>query len=543
MLGGEQAYAPIEGRRRGGWARAAALAAAAGAGALGLRYGVQSGALSALSRTDPTVDTSTTTTTVTASEFLEIESVCSWIESYAGVDDCTSLSDAALYKLVPKKFVFETRAAYVQGDIGSDAEGGYLAFNIVMQNRENTFDASWLVVTDIYGSIESMTALYRGGEFYRAAGLKMYDDDYILFAAGEQQSWNGYVYLLDWRAGTFAKHGDKSVDIHDLQRAYDGDYYWALDSKEFGKIDVKTGNWVVGLNEIGVAQDEVDDLNHIQLIEDDKYAILSSRSTNTIYKVHAATGEEVWALGGDLGDFTITGTDGTTFDAGHSYWHGQHNAEYIGGDEYAMFDNNYGYEDRGSKLLVVKLDEANGNATVTFEYDTGTYSTVFGDNDKLPSTNMLGCWWPSSTYTSSDYANCKIQEIVRDTSDVAMELAVYNDVTCEDDSCDVEEGWLMYSVERFYTKPLVYAVACAAADDDSATLSFTTLDTHKMGSKSSASYVVEDDAGATVATGTFDFDSHWVPTAVSVDVAGLKKAGTLKITNQYTSVRSISFDC
>ena len=103
----------------------------------------------------------------------------------------------------------------------------------------------------------------------------------------------------------------------------------------------------------------------------------------------------------------------------------------------------------------------------------------------------------------------------------------------------------MYSVERFYTKPLVYGLACAAGDDDGAyTLTATTMDTHKMASKSPGSYVVEDAKGATIASGTFDFDAHWNPTALSVDVTGLTSGeGTLKVTNKYDSVRSYDFTC
>ncbi|KAH8053209.1 voltage-gated potassium channel [Aureococcus anophagefferens] len=544
--GGRGLLAVVGGLAVGGLANLAAIGGTPYKGAmLALESFGGKGARSSPAQLSNATDESVVTTTVYAADLLKIDSVCEWIESYEGVDKCTSLSDEKLYKLVPKRMVFETRKSFVRGSIGDDAEGGYLTFNMVMQNRDNTFDASWLVVCDVYGNIETMEPLYQGKEFYRAAGLKMYSDAEVLFAAGESTSLNGYVYLFDWKAGTYARHGDKKVDIHDLQRAYSGDYYWALDSKEYGKVDVANGAWTIGPNEIGVAQSEVDDLNHIQLIEDDKYAILSSRSTNTIYKVKADSGDEVWALGGDLGDFTITGIDGTEYEAGHSYWHGQHNAEYIGNDEYAMFDNNFDYVEKGSKLLVVKLDEDGGNATVVFEYSTGTYSMVFGDNDKLPTTNMLGCWWPSSYYTSSDYANAKVVEVVRDTSDIAFELDIYNDVTCEADSCDVEEGWLMYSVERFYTKPLVYGLACAAGDDDGAyTLTATTMDTHKMASKSPGSYVVEDAKGATIASGTFDFDAHWNPTALSVDVTGLTSGeGTLKVTNKYDSVRSYDFTC
>ena len=50
--------------------------------------------------------------------------------------------------------------------------------------------------------------------------------------------------------------------------------------------------------------------------------------------------------------------------------------------------------------------------------------------------------------------------------------------------------------------------------------------------------------GNTVASGTFDFDAHWNPTSLSLDVSGLDDgAGTLKIENKYSSSRSFDFSC
>ena len=135
---------------------------------------------------------------------------------------------------------------------------------------------------------------------------------------------------------------------------------------------------------------DVDDINHVQPIEDDAKIVISSRSTNAIYKVWASNMTKIWALGGDDGDFGIVGYTGDYYAPGSSYWVGQHNAEYVGDDEYAMFDNNYDRETRNSRLLVVEAADGAANASVVWEYDVGVYSQMFGDNDRLISTHAFG---------------------------------------------------------------------------------------------------------------------------------------------------------
>ena len=399
-----------------------------------------------------------TTGEVTYHELLKIDSVCSWIETWEGVADCTSLSEDKLFKLVPRKMTTTYDADLVEKAVGSAATAGYLAFNLIFEDDSGSLTASWLVAMAYDGTVRTMTPLYEGETLHRAAGLKMWDDDKVLLAVGKDTSLDGYAYKWDWKTGDYSKYSSREIDIHDVQRAHAGSDFWALYHEEFAEV-TKDGDVKVGWNSVEhTPSDDVWDLNHVQLVEDDDYAILSSRLTNTIYKVKAASGDKVWALGGDDGTFEITDIDGKVYAAGESAWHGQHNAEYIGGDEYAMFDNNYERSSKESRLLVVKIDEAAKTANVTFDYSTGTYSQVFGDNDRMPTGNMLGCWWPSNKVTADDDACCKVQEVVRDSSDVAFELQVYGEKTCTTGTCDVEDGWLMYSVERFYEAPLVYDV-------------------------------------------------------------------------------------
>ncbi|KAH8072205.1 voltage-gated potassium channel [Aureococcus anophagefferens] len=380
------------------------------------------------------------------------------------------------------------RADLVEKAVGSAASDGYLAFNLIYEDESGSLTSSWLVAMAYDGTVRTMTPLYEGDALHRAAGLKMWDDDELLLAVGKDTSLDGYAYKWNWRSGDYAKYSTKEIDIHDVQRANSGALFWALYHEEFAKVG-KDGDVEVGWNAVEhTPSDDVWDLNHVQLIEDDDYAILSSRLTNTIYKVKAATGAK-------------------------------HNAEYIGDDEYAMFDNNYDFSSKESRLLIVKIDEAAKTANVTFDYSTGTYSQVFGDNDRMPTGNMLGCWWPSHTVTADDDACCK----------------VYGKKTCESGTCDVEEGWLMYSVERFYEDPMVYDVDCGAER-----LSFATANTHKMASDSYGTYKLYDATGACVAYGDVTWKPHWQRSVVDVDYA-ISNSGTIEVENQYGSAGTWTF--
>ena len=132
------------------------------------------------------------------------------------------------------------------------------------------------------------------------------------------------------------------------------------------------------------------DQNHAQLVEDDAVAYISSRSTNGIVKVNTTDDATVWVLGGEYGHFNITDFDGTTYPPGATLWAGQHNAEYFGDAEFCMFDNQYDMGNN-SRLLCVTIDDEDARlASLTWEYQFDDYSTHFGDNDRLPTGNMLG---------------------------------------------------------------------------------------------------------------------------------------------------------
>ena len=231
------------------------------------------------------------------------------------------------------------------------------------------------------------------------------------------------------------------------------------------------------------------------------------------------------------------------YPAGSSYWNGQHNAEYIGDDEYAMFDNNFpvgASPVNNSRLLIVRLDPDEKNATVVWEYDTNTKTEEYGDNDPLPTGNMLGCWWQTvQRYYEDDY-DAKIVEVVRNSSEIAWQLEVFGGESCDTGTCRVNASWYAYSVERFFPRPLVYDVRCS-----SGFVSFTTQSTFKRSNAEAATYVIYDAAtGGLLAATAFSFEAHWRPTYVNA-TAGLTDGlvGRVVVTNEFGTNRTVDFAC
>ena len=140
---------------------------------------------------------------------------------------------------LPKSLSVTLSPSLARGDIGADAEDGYIAFNLVSQPSETatSFAASWLVVMDLAGGLRTVAALEDAGDVQRAGGLKPWDDDNILFAAGNNSAFRGSAFKMDWRTGAYAKMSSVHIDIHDVQRshavAYSHSYddaFWASDT-------------------------------------------------------------------------------------------------------------------------------------------------------------------------------------------------------------------------------------------------------------------------------------------------------------------------
>ena len=127
------------------------------------------------------------------------------------------------------------------------------------------------------------------------------------------------------------------------------------------------------------------------------------------------------------------------------------------GSEVWMFDDNgLGSE---SRLLIVAVDEDAQAAKIIWEYRLGSHAKIYGDCDPLPSGNVYGSYWRYN-YGGDDESQSGVVEVTRDTQRTAWQLKIYGKACPRtgDRLCSVDylvEGWMMYSVERFYETPLL----------------------------------------------------------------------------------------
>jgi len=274
---------------------------------------------------------------------------------------------------------------------------------------------------------------------------------------------------------------------------------------------------------------------------------ISSRQTDAIQKVRVSTGEVLWTLGGEYGDYDIVDLEGNTWAAGSSVWVGQHNAEYFGDDEFCMFDNQeYQTNQNTSRLLCVKLDETTAKAHVTFTKDMPGYSPHFGDNDRLPTGNQLGIFWPEYAYFDDQY-DILATEIDRETNQVAWQMKFCSERIKIDsgyyDRGGNGDGWTSFSIERFYTAPLIWNAVC---DSEASTVSFQTTNNFKQNNAYNATYSISDSSSTLVDEKVFMFTPHWRETNVTHTFdssSSLSGDLTVAVTNQWGDVSYGSVSC
>ena len=489
----------------------------------------------------------------------------------------------ALHHYVPRKLIIQYWPDRVEGAIGASAKGGYVAFNIARFNGSSTdtlIIASYNVVMSLDGDDITISATMRensnhestvlGGERLHFCGFKLRSPDTFLLAGDNGTIEEGPAFLWNWKTDTYNQlAAGTRLNCHDIQwstknQGADGSIWGPmLTANHIGEINVTTGETMKNI-EI----DDCTDANHVQLVEDDAYAYVSCRKTNSIKKIHIEDGYVEWTLGGTDGDFDLYDLSGNKYEAGHSLWHGQHNAEFFGsnptesdgGDaqyEIFMFDNEY-QQGHSSRLLIVSYDTSSMTAREEWDFDVGAYTAVYGDNDRLPSGNVLGTFWMEYYDVSQwepedakEQFDCRAMEIVRSTKLRAWSVDIQGN-KCDNAVCDLTQtgNWRMYSVERFYTAPVVSQVNCYTSDDDEELyLMFHTWNNFKQNNADPGYYELEAKDGDSVTTGNFSFAPHWAPTKMNINIAdtsfdtGYNSFGYLLVTNKWGDETKIVFSC
>ena len=401
-------------------------------------------------------------------------------------------------------------------------------------------------------------------------GLKMRDPYHLLLAGNNDPLMEeGPAYVFNWRTGNLsvlAAGEMQAQGAHDIQwqpadlAKGEKAGLWRPNTHGFYLVDAVTGD----VRETYVAPPNIfDDINHAQVLHDGPYAIVNSRLRDSFTKYDMTTGVAEWTVGGHAGTLDIVDLDGARVPKGHSVFFGQHNTEYFGDGEYMMFDNNFNSStnafvgDGKSRLLIVSVDETEKLATLVWELELEDQTCIYGDNDRLPTGNLLASAWPSVISADASFQyDARAFEVVRETKRTAWEAFVIGErCTSPADGSDgcvrapkggYPTGWSMYSVERFYDAPLVAKVQCHHN-----LLNFTAFNAFKMnGDHAGVAKVYASGSNgargdAPLKTRDFTFSPHWRPTVLTVDLQSEvgELTGLLAVTNEWGDETLKHFSC
>lgn len=171
------------------------------------------------------------------------------------------------------------------------------------------------------------------------------------------------------------------------------------------------------------------------------------------------------------------------------------------------------------------------------------YAEVFGDNDLLPTGNVLSVWWPNALSPSRRLQYDTQLVEVTEGKEVAWSLDVYGQHTCVadgDHECnrEIQLGWKVYSAERLYAAPLAYNASLSVDGD----LEFKTHSSFKTSSRSQGAWKLSDENDALLAKGGFEWKAHFRATRIRASVAAALASGqyvTLTVADNFDVAREI----
>ena len=486
-----------------------------------------------------------------------------------GISDGST--EEEILQWVPSAIVIRMWPSRVQQAIGIDAEGGHVAFNIANAAQESgVYMSSFLIVMDLRGEninvtvVSDMTNSTPDAQYgvTHFDGLKLLDPDTLLLSGNSNPDLEaGPPMTFAMKTGSFSmmSQGTQvSGTAHDIQwqplKNGSAGVYRTVGAG-FGLFSTSDGSQIESYN---AESCYFNDVNHAQVLHEEGYAIVSSRMTSSFSKFDMASNQIMWTCGGHQGNFLLVDQAGDEHPAGSSWlFHGQHNVEHFGDNEYMLFDNNFNYStatfigDSNSRLVILNINEDTMTATEVWTLELDEQTCIYGDNDRLPSGNLLGSSWPIVIDASSEFQyDARIFEIERGTKDTAWEAFVIGQrcTSPEDGSFGCvrsafggyPSGWSMYSVERFYDTPLVWNISCtlASGSDGDYTLNFNTHNNFKMNGFHDGTFQIYSEGtngvhGDAVVDETFLFEPHWRSTYLSASIEQGSTVGMLSVTNQW----------
>lgn len=494
---------------------------------------------------------------ITYRDFLEHDKVLKFIES-RGLSNASA--EWELLEYLPKELLITGDPELImgggdQGYIGATAMEGLTTWSMQHKNTSGLYNSAFTIVLDMRGNIVSISpTMYHLADSYHFISWKPWhrDPNFMLGGVDIQAAQNGPVYLWNWNGEKDEEYislmNGLQADCHDVSSTYTNDAIWVTaDNRGVQMLNYTDGSI---MKTRVFPKDIVRDPNHAQMIEHDRTGIISSRITNSIVKVPLLGDGVEWICGGKNGTIDIIDENGTYWPAGHTIWQGQHNVEYIGEQEYLLFDDQSSVSWDGvsesqtaeqSRLLLLRIDEKKKVAKIKWTYPVGAYTPIFGDADLMPTGNILGTMWVGSynctNWTSMVGCNnypydAQVTEVVKATSEVAWSVRIVGNESIKNHNAWF--GWSIYSSERMYEKPLVYQTVCKKTEEGSV-IHFRTQDMIRSNNAAPGQWVLKDtDSKEVVSSGNFSFVPFWRPTEVTLRVDDWSKCnGTIFVGNQW----------
>lgn len=273
----------------------------------------------------------------------------------------------------------------------------------------------YLVIMDNYG-----TPVYFSEQSSAAFDFKIQKDGSITYAYGTRGHWHHVLndkleFVKDLKVNGYPN------DFHDLVVLDNGNYLML--ASEYRIVDMDTvveggheGVTVTGgVIQIQDSEDNVlfhwstfdhflitDAADHVDLtdpnsidyvhlnsidMDSDSTIILSSKNLDEVTKIRVSDGEIVWRMGGKNNMFTFN-SDTAVFSA-------QHHFRKLDNGLYSLFDNNWFFEEEGSRASFFELDEENYYANLVKQYKSypdPIFSRIMGDVQPLPGGNWVVGW-------------------------------------------------------------------------------------------------------------------------------------------------------
>ncbi len=179
--------------------------------------------------------------------------------------------------------------------------------------------------------------------------------------------------------------------------------------------------------------------------EDGPGYYVSLKSSNTIVRIDAGTGDITWRLGLG-GDFALFDADGALLDSPDDWFSSQHDPQ-LNGNRLLMHDNQRQTPGIPTRALELELDVPNRTATVVWQWrEEGWHEGVYGDVDRLPNGNVLitqGRGFGSNT----DDRLSRIIEVDPATDEVVWRLTLGDNMTVY--QSDRVDGCAVFSNTRY----------------------------------------------------------------------------------------------